>query len=181
MSLPLTDNFSPEVLRAMERWPDVPRCCGWLALDTRGHWLIKNQRITHARTVAFLNRHYAQDGEGRWYVQNGPQQAFVDLAYTPWIFRLSGEGQFVTHTGLCCLQPQTVYSDDEGNLLLLGEMGLGLIDDRDLDPITEMFEFLSDEVVAGCRYQGRLLPLQTLRRAGVSRTFGFDPTPRFDA
>ena len=48
--------FDPEVLRAMARWPDVPRVYDWLRLDCRGSWRIRDEPILHARTVAFLAR-----------------------------------------------------------------------------------------------------------------------------
>ena len=79
--------FDDEVVRAMARWPNVPQCFGWLRLDRRGNWRIKDAVITHQRAIAFLSRHYRADDRGRWYVQNGPQQVFVTLDYTPWILR----------------------------------------------------------------------------------------------
>ena len=39
--------MDPIVARAMARWPNVPAVYGWLALDRRGNWLIKGERITH--------------------------------------------------------------------------------------------------------------------------------------
>ena len=79
--------FDDEVIRAMAKWPDVPQCFGWLSLDVRGRWRIQGELIAHTRAQAFLSRHYRADEQGRWYVQNGPQQVFVALDYTPWIYR----------------------------------------------------------------------------------------------
>ena len=46
--------MDPAVLRGMARWPDVPAVYGWLALDRRGNWRLKEAvsgrfgRIGHA-------------------------------------------------------------------------------------------------------------------------------------
>jgi len=44
--------MDPIVARAMARWPNVPAVYGWLALDRRGNWLIKAERITHQAMLA---------------------------------------------------------------------------------------------------------------------------------
>ena len=87
------------VIRGMLKWPNVPAVYGWLSLDRRGSWMIKNvsgrfERIANAAVNDFIGRNYAVDEEGRWYFQNGPQRVFVALDYTPWVYRLddSGEG-----------------------------------------------------------------------------------------
>ena len=75
--------MDPIVARAMARWPNVPAVYGWLALDRRGNWLIKGERITHQSMREFIARNYQPDDAGRWYFQNGPQRVYVTLAYTP--------------------------------------------------------------------------------------------------
>ena len=65
------------VIRSMARWPDVPDVFGWLALDARGHWLLKGETIANRAAVAFIARNYAHDEFGRWFFQNGPQRVFV--------------------------------------------------------------------------------------------------------
>lgn len=126
------ETFDDDVLRAIAKWPDVPACYGWLQLDRRGHWLIKGARITHARAVAFLNRNYAYDTAGAWFVQNGPQRVYCELAYTPWIYRLDGHDTLVTHTGLMARDVSGIYVDEQGNVLLASEHGIGVLDDRDI-------------------------------------------------
>jgi len=126
------ETFDDDVLRAIAKWPNVPACYGWLKLDRRGHWLIKGARITHARAVAFLNRNYARDADGAWFVQNGPQRVYCELAYTPWIYRLDGHNAVVTHTGLAAREISGIYVDEHGNVLLTSEHGIGLLDDRDI-------------------------------------------------
>ena len=110
------------VLAAMVKWPNVPACCGWLGLDTRGDWYMrdaaaqaagpfqaachaplvgpaKGSRLQHVGLSAFIGRNYAVDETGRWYFQNGPQRVFVELASTPWVWRLDAEGRVHAHTG----------------------------------------------------------------------------------
>ena len=77
------------VKQAMAKWPNVPHCYGWLALDARGGWRMRDEaaqqsgqageRITNQALLGFINRNYACDDDGRWYFQNGPQRVYVDL------------------------------------------------------------------------------------------------------
>ena len=100
------------VRQAMAKWPNVPNCFGWLALDRRGQWRMRNEYaqanklsgepIRHAALIDFIVRNYAHDDAGRWFFQNGPQRVFVELDYTPWVARLSADGAppaFTTTTG----------------------------------------------------------------------------------
>ena len=36
------------VKAALQKWPHVPHCYGWLALDARGDWYMRDDRIQHA-------------------------------------------------------------------------------------------------------------------------------------
>lgn len=169
--------FDPEVERAMAKWPNVPRCFGWLELDRRGAWRIRGERIGHPRAVAFLGRHYRSDEAGRWYVQNGPQQVFVELAYTPWVYRYDPHTGFTTHTGVDAGELAGVYVDDEGNVLIEGAPGIGVLDDRDLATAAALFETDADDAPQTLVWRGRRLPCRPLARAEVPVRFGFDPAP----
>ncbi len=116
---------------AIAKWPNVPACYEWLSLDRRGDWRLQGERVTHRGLIDFLNKQYASDESGRWFVQNGPQRVYVDLACTPWIYRREGNA-FVSHTGQPAGDIKTLYLDPEGNLLIDAKLGLGLLDDRDL-------------------------------------------------
>lgn len=130
------------VIRAMAKWPNVPAVWGWLSLDRRGAWKIKGGTITNRAATEFIARNYASDDRGRWFFQNGPQRVFVELEYTPWIYSLDGRGALVTHTGLGCGAVERAWLDEAGSMLLLGEPGPGIVDDRDL-------LVLSDRLVDG--------------------------------
>lgn len=128
--------MDPGVLQALARWPNVPAVYGWLALDRRGNWLLKNPagedfgRIGNVALREFIGRNYAADGHGRWYFQNGPQRVYVALAYAPLVLHYDGDA-LIDHCGHAT-RAQATFVDEEGSVLILGERGLGLLDDRDL-------------------------------------------------
>ena len=129
--------MDPDVLRAMARWPQVPAVYGWLALDRRGNWLLRESsageafgRIGNAALRDFIGRNYAADDRGCWYFQNGPQRVYVSLAYTPLVYHYERDA-LVDHCGRPTTASAT-YVDEEGSVLLLGERGIGLLDDREL-------------------------------------------------
>jgi hypothetical protein len=35
------------VKQALAKWPNVPHCYGWLALDARGNWRMRDERAQH--------------------------------------------------------------------------------------------------------------------------------------
>ena len=45
------------VRAALKKWPDVPACTGWLALDARGDWYMRDDRTQAAG--AFNNQRVA--------------------------------------------------------------------------------------------------------------------------
>ena len=146
------------VLRGMAKWPNVPSVYGWLALDRRGNWRIKGERVANVALREFIARNYAADEHGRWFFQNGPQRVFVALAYTPFVMHYQGERLF-DQCGREVSAKET-YVDDEGSVLVLGEHGIGLLDDRDLE-----------------RFADRAAALAKIDRAHVATRFGFVPNP----
>jgi hypothetical protein len=92
----LTRRHMDDIVKAaMAKWPDVPDCYGWLALDARGNWRMRDARcqalnlpgdiIRHPSLINFINRNYTVDERGCWFFQNGPQRVYVDLETTPYI------------------------------------------------------------------------------------------------
>jgi hypothetical protein len=148
------------VMRSMAKWPDVPDVYGWLSLDRRGNWLIKNEKIGNRALQEFISRNYQADARGCWYFQNGPQRVFVSLAYTPLVIRFEG-AMLVDHCGRP-FQPEQAYLDDEGSVLMVGPTGAGLLDDRDLTG-----------------YADQAAGLPEIPRRAVAERFGFvvDPVP----
>jgi hypothetical protein len=147
------------VVRSMAKWPNVPDVYGWLALDRRGNWLIKGERIANQALRDFISRNYEADARGRWYFQNGPQRVFVRLAYTPLVVHYEAD-RLLDQRGRAFAAAET-YLDDEGSVLLAGERTVALLDDRDLERFAEAADSL-----------GRIA------NAEVERRFGFVADPR---
>ncbi|MBC7803298.1 MAG: DUF2946 family protein [Candidatus Parcubacteria bacterium] len=146
------------VLRSMAKWPDVPDVYGWLSLDRRGNWLIRGERIGNAALRDFIGRNYQPDARGSWYFQNGPQRVFVELAYTPLVLHAEGEALF-DQCGRP-FHPLQAFLDEEGSVLMSGEPGVGLLDDRDL-----------------ADYADRAQDLPEIKFAAVPGRFGFVRRP----
>jgi hypothetical protein len=122
------------VLRSLIQWPNVPDCFGWLALDRRGQWRMRNEYvqahqlpgevITHAALNNFISRNYASDELGRYFFQNGPQRVFVTLAATPWIAHITPSEAGLQLLTQCntSISPQVALSDELGNLYIVGKI-----------------------------------------------------------
>lgn len=136
------------VRQALARWPSVPACVGWLALDRRGVWRMRDEPaqaagargepIRHDALIGFINRNYGRDEAGRWFFQNGPQRVFVELEYTPWIVRLADAAGGLTLTDHCGMpfDPVACWLDDGGNVLFSDgatPARIALLHDQDLD------------------------------------------------
>jgi Protein of unknown function (DUF2946) len=147
------------VARAMAKWPNVPAVYGWLSLDRRGNWRIKDERITNAALREFIGRNYEADEAGRWYFQNGPQRVYVTLAYTPMVVHYAGD-ELIDHCGRP-FAARIAYLDDEGSVLMAGERAIALLDDRDL-----------------VRYAESEALLQRITRAEIPARFGFVQEPK---
>ena len=147
------------VLQAMAKWPNVPHCCGWLGLDARGDWYLrdgeaqalgtftsgvpgaKGSRLVHEKLVAFIQRNYQPDEQGRWFFQNGPQRVFVELEAAPWVWRLADDGGVTAQDGRPA-QVQEALVDEQGRVFLQTDRGLGLVHTQDMG-------LLADAVDAG--------------------------------
>lgn len=186
------------VRQAMAKWPNVPAVFGWLSLDRRGHWLLKDERIGNPLLDAFIGRNYDHDDEGRWFFQNGPQRVFVRLSYAPWVLRIDDDDGFVTHTGLRVRRVDGAWLDEDGIAIVRTEHGPGTLDDRDGDALAarlvdaagncpdedrllQMIESIAAGVESGLHllYAGRRVPLHPTTSRDVPRQLGFvrDPGP----
>ena len=191
--------MDPIVIQAMAKWPNVPTVYGWLGLDRRGNWLIKGERIANSGVVAFIGRNYAGDEQGRWFFQNGPQRVFVTIEYAPFVIVTSGAGaaSLVAHTGEAVQRVSGAWLDETGSLLLRWSGGPGLVSDRDLARIMNLFtnvhgKPVDDAVLARAfdassrrhatglyfDYAGNRVPVGRIHAGEVAQKFGFDPNPR---
>lgn len=132
-----------QVLRSLIKWPNVPHCFGWLALDRRGQWRMRDEYaqtnqlpgnvIQHVALNEFISRNYAHDSLGRYFFQNGPQRVFITLDATPWIARMipSESGpQLSTQCGTK-IKPHSALSDEKGNIYIAGSIPQSLPDQID--------------------------------------------------
>ncbi|ESJ23141.1 hypothetical protein B551_0207100 [Cupriavidus sp. HPC(L)] len=183
------------VKQAMARWPNVPYCYGWLALDRRGQWRLRNEYaqqhglsgdpLRHPALVGFIERNYLCDEHGAWFFQNGPQRVFVELAYAPWVVRLH-EGQFHT-TSQRAFTPRCCHADEHGNVVLAGEIDgesgvqAALLHDHDLDAFSGNCDWHGEACgtdLGMFHFGGRDLPIEPIAEAEVPRRFGFVRQPR---
>ncbi len=187
------------VIRAMAKWPDTPAVWGWLSLDPRGAWKLKGEPIPNRAVVEFIGRNYSSDCRGRWFFQNGPQRVFVDLAYTPWVYSLDGGCALVTHTGRDCGAIESAWIDEAGTLILAGEPGPGIVDDRDLLALSDRLvdergRPVDDEFVAAfvasspgaepelrLECDGARVRVGRIDSGQVAERLRFDPHPARDA
>ncbi len=129
------------VKQAMAKWPNVPDCHGWLALDARGAWRMRDERaqqlnlpgdkVHQVALLNFINRNYEADARGRWFFQNGPQRVFVDLEATPYIARTDPE-QGLTLQTEHAISPDKVFMTENGILIVTSGDIVAQVDDRDV-------------------------------------------------
>ncbi len=169
------------VKAALKKWPQVPHCYGWLALDARGDWYMRDDRIQHAgpfpqvkgsrilhrKLVEFIERNYEPDAQGCWYFQNGPQRVYVQLEAAPWVWRVRWDGlapELRSHTGLAAVAA-TAWLDAQGRLYLACDLGFGIIHSQDMLDAAQAVE------------SGLWLP-QALDIAQAAQRFGFVLAPQ---
>ena len=170
------------VKQALAKWPNVPACYGWLGLDARGRWYLRDDAtqaqgpfatsrgtlLVHDKLIAFIQRNYEADANGCWFFQNGPQKVFVELEAAPWVFGvqwLDSVFRVETHTGRPVPSVDAVLVDEHGRLFLHTPLGLGLVRSADMDTA-------ADAVVGG------LWVPQEVAFAELPVRFGYDLSPQ---
>jgi hypothetical protein len=154
------------VRQAIAKWPKVPSCYGWLALDARGNWYMRDERaqaagpfaatatdagapattgkgslLRHEKLIDFIARNYESDASGQWFFQNGPQRVYVELQATPLIWRIApAPGLAVSaHTGRPASVQRCVV-DEAGRLYLQTDLGFGLVHTLDMTHAADAVE-----------------------------------------
>ncbi len=169
---------------ALRKWPNVPHCFGWLALDARGDWYmrddriraagpfpqVKGSRIVHDKLREFIARNHGHDDRGQWFFQNGPQRVYLELEAAPFVWRLEpsgdGEPRIVSHTGRQARRRvgDAVWLDETGRLFVDTDLGFGLVHSMDM-------AIAADAVEAG------LWQPQPMRFADMPARFGYRLVP----
>ena len=190
----------------MAKWPNVPDCYGWLALDARGAWRMRDERAQHLELagdkviqpalLGFINRNYAADARGCWYFQNGPQRVFVNLEAAPFIARTDPGQGLLLQTGER-LEPERGFMTEAGELVLEGGGICAQLDDRDLAQLMASLELdgapVGDDALMAwlegapdapgtpgalaLRWRGNSAPVERIARALVADRFGFQRLP----
>ena len=189
------------VKQAMAKWPNVPHCYGWLGLDARGAWRMRDERaqqlgapgdkITQAALLGFINRNYMADDHGCWYFQNGPQRVYLNLEATPYIARTDPQQGLVLHTGEAFGPLERAWLTEVGELIVDGGGKVAQLDDRDVAQLMNSLELdgkaAGDEALMAwldgapgtltLRCQGQLAPVERIARDDVAARFGFQRLP----
>lgn len=148
------------VLRAKEKWPNVPNVYGWLHLDARGRWFLRGERVEHRGMSDFLHRNAALDARGAAFVQNGPQRVFYTYDAAPMVLRFSEHGWEAYPQMRDDLTPKGAVWVDEEALYFCFEDGLAaVLDDRDLLAILPFLQTKDGKPWAGVCAQGDVLLL----------------------
>lgn len=145
------------VKQALVKWPNVPDCYGWLGLDARGNWFMRDDRVQalgpfaggttqskgsqlkHEKLIGFIHRNYESDAAGQWYFQNGPQRVYVELETTPLIWRVNDDFSVYDHTGKAA-RVQCCLLDEQGHVYLQADTGFGLVHSMDVSQVAEAVE-----------------------------------------
>ena len=192
------------VEKALAKWPNVPHCYGWLALDARGYWRMRDEqtqqknlpgdRIQSPALIGFIQRNYTHDEQGRWYFQNGPQRVYVDLEATPYIVRTDPAAGLVLHTGQTVPSFDGIWLSNQGRLLLQTSQTVALLDDRDIAHYLPhlrsqhgtlkdeyLLEWIAQEGKSGSinfAHGAVSLPVNFINEEELETTFGFCQKPR---
>lgn len=195
------------VEKALAKWPNVPHCYGWLALDARGNWRMRNEhaqqhnlpgeKITQPALLGFIRRNYTHGENGQWYFQNGPQRVYVDLEVTPYIAHTDPVAGFSLHTGESLSDPDTAWMTENGKLLLQKGKLIALLDDRDLheclpllclqrkpandDQLMEWLDKTSSQnkiEVLTLSWREKNIPVEFVKEDSLSERFNFIRMPR---
>lgn len=197
----LRENMDDIVKQAMAKWPNVPHCYGWLALDARGGWRMRDEaaqranapgdRLNNEKLVGFINRNYLHDEHGNWYFQNGPQRVYVNLEATPFIARTDPQQGLVLQTGQALADVERVCLSDAGALVFMAGETVAQLDDRDMAQVLGLLELngaaASDEAVMAwledgngrlvLPWNGKQLAVERMAGEEMPARFGFKQTP----
>lgn len=189
------------VKQAMAKWPDVPDCYGWLALDARGAFRMRDEAaqaahapgdvIRHPALLSFIYRNYQHDEHGAWFFQNGPQRVFVELEATPFIAHTDPAHGFITHDGEPLGNIDAAWITREGRLVLKSGEKIAMVVDRDLAECLAMLRMQGqpiDDALLLDWLEGmhdslelqigeRRISVNPLRHDALGTRLGFDPHP----
>lgn len=192
-----------DVKAALVKWPNVPAVAGWLSLDARGRWHLHpggtaadggpGESISSPQIIAFIERNFEHDADGRWFFQNGPQRVYVRIDAAPYILRGAERGAGLrTHTGRAIQAITAWWLDENGHLYASTDAGPGAVEDRDLAGVIDTLTLadgtpLWDSLESSAPSPETLhirhpaypesAPLRTVARAELPERLGFVARP----
>ena len=168
------------VKQALAKWPHVPACYGWLGLDARGQWYLRDEQaqalgpfsqskgslLRHEKLCEFIARNYEVDAQGQWFFQNGPQRVYAELEAAPWVWRIQPDFSVQSHTGRQVQGVSECLTDAHGHLYLVTPLGLGLVHTLDVAQAADAVE------------SGRWPAVQEVQAAELPGRYGFVLSPQ---
>lgn len=190
------------VKKSLVKWPNVPYCYGWLGLDARGNWRMRDERsqqlnlpgdkLQHVALRAFIGRNYEADAQGCWFFQNGPQRVYLNLEATPYIVRSDPARQWLLHTDAAMPPIDAAWLTETGELILCSGDIVAQLDDRDFADVLPLLRIdgvaASDDALLAwleqgqgtlsLQLEGRALAVGRLAHADVAHHFQFVRLPQ---
>ena len=145
------------VKQALVKWPNVPACYGWLGLDSRGNWFMrddqaqaqgpfcggslasKGSELKHEKLIDFIGRNYDADDKGQWFFQNGHQRVYVELEATPLIWRVGHDFSVKDHLGRSA-RVKHCLMDEQGYVYFETDTGFGLVHTSDMNDVANAID-----------------------------------------
>ena len=166
------------VRQALAKWPNVPDCYGWLGLDARGRWYLRDDAaqaagafphskgsvLEHDGLIEFIARNYEPDAQGQWFFQNGPQRVYVELEAAPLVWRIQPDFSLIAHTGAAAVAHDCLV-DGQGRVYLTTALGAGLVHSLDVSLAAQAVD------------SGRWVP-EEVQAAELPKRYGFVLSPQ---
>jgi len=144
------------VRQAMAKWPNVPHCYGWLGLDERGNWYMRDDRVQaagpfpQAKGSVALQRSEEADrlhppqlrtmtSTASGSSRTGRSASYVELQRRPGSGAWTLPVPVASHTGAAA-QVRASFVDESGRLYLETDRGFGLVHTQDIVQASEWVE-----------------------------------------
>ncbi len=164
--------------QALAKWPNVPHCYGWLGLDARGNWFLRDDRtqalgpfsqakgsqLRHDKLIDFIQRNYEHDDAGPVVL---PERAPAGLRRARGrALDLAGRRRTCRSARIpgCRSSPRPACSTAKAGSTWWRDIGLGLVHTQDVGLAAEAIE------------QGRWVP-EDVRAEDLPARFGHVLSP----
>jgi len=137
--------MDPMVVQAMQRWPNVPHRYGWLGLDARGNWYMRDDtaqaqgafasglnpvpRAARSSTTNSSHSSSATTRVTRWgsgTFKTGRSGCMWNWRLTPWVWRVDSMQRICAHDGQVTRCPAALRGRP-GSTRTYTPLGFGLV------------------------------------------------------